>query len=692
MGKMKKFAIGVIICFLILSSCMSLFMTMQIEASSNGIYVDNRHHSLRDGTAEHPYSSIQYAIDLAVAGDTIYVFGGIYNESLVINKNITLIGSIDNGPTIIDKDLRHKYTVEITADYATLESFTISNINNNNIVALVYIRSNNVVIQGNNITNSKTWGVYFETSNDNTIGGNLINDTKGIYLYYSDNNVFSNNNFSNCIEGGINLASSSDGNIMYNNVFDKCKYGIYGQLSSNNNISKNVITSTTLDGVKLMGGSKNILENNYVNYSGSNGFDISSSDSKIIGNRFDYNQVGILLGGLNCQIIGNYIKNSKIGGIQTTNTNNIIYLNHFLNNDVYNARESGDNQWYYGTEGNYWDDYDEIDIDQDKIGDTPYYISSGGEDLYPLGYFLKPPNKPNTPFPEDGAEEVGLSITLSVIVTDPDSETVNVYFYGATDDKLYGVDNFVEEGETASCRFTLPFETTFLWYAVATDGKLENRSNIWIFTTRQIPPTNEKPVADPGGPYSSIIGREITFNGFNSYDPDGNIDFYRWNFGDGSSEILAIQPKHSYSDAGKYIVTLTVVDNDGRSSTKTTATTISDTSNAIPVPIVNAPNSTYVNELITFDASESFDTDGSITNYTWNFGFGDMGYGAISSYTYDTVGSYTVILTVTDNIGDKDTTYTIVNVNAPPEETPGFEFILAILIIAFVLFWNKYRK
>ncbi len=691
MGKMKKFAIVVIICFLILSTCMSLFMTMQSEASGNAIYVDNRHHSFRDGTAEHPYSSIQYAIDLAVAGDTIYVFGGTYNESIIIDKNITLIGSIDNGPTYIDKDLRHKYTIEITADYATLESFTISNKKYNNIVALIFVRSKNVVIQGNNITHSKTWGLYFDTSDDNTIGGNLINDTKGVYLHYSKNNVFSNNNFSNCIESGIHLAFSSGDNILYDNVINNCKYAIYGQSVSNNNISKNVINNMTYDGIKLIGGTKNIIENNYVNYSGSNGLDISSSDSKIIGNKLNHNQVGILLGGSDCQVTGNTIYNSKIGGIQTTNTyNNIIYLNHFVNNDVYNAKESGENQWYYGTEGNYWDDYNEIDIDLDKIGDTPYQISDGGEDLYPLGYFLKPPNKPDIPVPEDGAEEVGLSITLNVTVTDPDSDMVDVYFYGATDDKLYGVDYRVAEGEIASCKFTLPFETTFLWYAIATDGKLENQSNIWIFTTRQIPPTNEKPVADPGGPYSSIIGREIYFNGANSYDPDGDIDFYRWNFGDGSSEILALHPSHSYSDAGKYTVTLTVVDNDGRSSTKTTITTISDTSNAIPIPVVNAPNSTNINELITFDASESFDTDGSITNYTWNFD-GEMRYGAVASHTYDEAGTYTVILTITDNIGDKDTTYTTISVNAP-EESPGFEFILAVLTIAFVLFVMKRRK
>lgn len=692
MGKMKKSVLGAIICLLILSSCMSLFMTKKCEASVNAIYVDNSFHTSRDGSAEHPYENIQYAIDLADPGDIIYVFGGTYNETLVINKNIILIGSIDKGDTIITRNAKHRYTVEITADYATLESFTISDPAKYNSFALVYIKSNSVVLQGNNITHSNTWGIYLFSSNDNTIGNNIINDTKGVYLYSSNNNVFSNNNFSNCTEPAISLAYSSGNNIIYNNAFDTCKYSIFAQSSSNNNISENTINNTTFDGVKLSGGSNNILENNYISDCAGNGIDISSSDSTIIGNKFNNNQMGILLGGSNCQINNNFLNNSKLWGIFiNSGSNSIIYLNHFIGNAA-NAKEGGNNQWYYGTQGNYWDDYNEIDIDLDKIGDTPYSVSGESQDLYPLGYFLKPPAKPDDPSPSDGAEEVGLFVTLSVTITDPDSDTIDVYFYSATDDELYGVDYMVPKDGTASCHFNLDFDTTFLWYTVVTDGKLENRSNIWIFNTKQIPPTNKKPVAVPGGPYTSMIDKEITFDGSDSSDPDGSIDFYRWNFGDGSSEILDIYPEHIYSKSGTYTITLTVVDNDGRSSTETTTATISAISDVPPVPVLNAPNSSNVNELIIFGASSSYDTDGTIVNYTWNFGDGSVGYGVSAGHIYPAAGTYTVMLTVTDDDGDSTDTLTSVTVNAPPEESPGFELILAVLAMAFILFSKKRRE
>ena len=91
----------IIFCILITSSFVMLYFDDTSEASGNEIYVHNRAYAFRDGSAEHPYETIQYAINLANEGDTIYVFGGVYNETLVIDKDITLIGSIDNGNTIL---------------------------------------------------------------------------------------------------------------------------------------------------------------------------------------------------------------------------------------------------------------------------------------------------------------------------------------------------------------------------------------------------------------------------------------------------------------------------------------------------------------------------------------------------------------------------------------------------------------
>ncbi|ADB57107.1 PKD domain-containing protein [Archaeoglobus profundus] len=74
---------------------------------------------------------------------------------------------------------------------------------------------------------------------------------------------------------------------------------------------------------------------------------------------------------------------------------------------------------------------------------------------------------------------------------------------------------------------------------------------------------NEQPVAiftyTPSYP---AVGEVITFDASSSYDPDGVIVEYRWDFGDGNA-VTTTSPTvtHTYSNWGAYKVTLTVVDN-----------------------------------------------------------------------------------------------------------------------------------
>jgi hypothetical protein len=88
----------------------------------------------------------------------------------------------------------------------------------------------------------------------------------------------------------------------------------------------------------------------------------------------------------------------------------------------------------------------------------------------------------------------------------------------------------------------LGFNTTFAWYVVVDDGILENESGPYIFYTRVTPPNNLPPTAEAGGPYSAETNQTLQFDSNGSSDLDGKIDFYRWNFGNGSSEIIKQNP------------------------------------------------------------------------------------------------------------------------------------------------------
>jgi parallel beta-helix repeat protein len=451
----------------------------------------------------------------------------------------------------------------------------------------------------------------------------------------------------------------------------------------------------------LTGGTTDVVRENQFKNNTVSGITLDSSDCIITENIFNHGQVGISLQRTGCQISNNSFQNISSTALTATQTssNNIIYLNHFLENNI-NARERGSNQWDNGTVGNYWDDYNYVDRDHDGFGDRAYSIASGGRDHYPLGKFLQPPQKPSNPSPADDQENVGLSVTLWVTVIDLDSNILSeVSFYNAVNNLRIGYVRNVVNGKNASCSFTLPFDTTYAWYVIANDSLQQNQSDIWFFTTKQRPPENQKPVANPGGPYVTKLNQTVSFNGSLSIDPDGTIIFYRWNFGDGSSQILDISPDHTYADPGVYTVTLTVVDDDGRSSMANTTATIQGVIfiNNPPVATCIAPSTAIMGQDVSFDASLSNDTDGTIVGYRWDFN-GDGTYDTdwvttpVITTTFSSIGSYVVTLEVIDNNDAVSPYSTTVSVKEAQKNTPGFDILLvfAALLIGLVMY-RKYR-
>ncbi|NDP41169.1 MAG: PKD domain-containing protein [Aromatoleum sp.] len=72
-----------------------------------------------------------------------------------------------------------------------------------------------------------------------------------------------------------------------------------------------------------------------------------------------------------------------------------------------------------------------------------------------------------------------------------------------------------------------------------------------------------------------------------------------------------------------------------------------------------------------FDGSASRDPDGSIVSYAWNFGDGATASGVTTTHRYAAIGSYTVRLTVTDNLGLPGSNTSSVSVLAPTSTVLG---------------------
>lgn len=92
--------------------------------------------------------------------------------------------------------------------------------------------------------------------------------------------------------------------------------------------------------------------------------------------------------------------------------------------------------------------------------------------------------------------------------------------------------------------------------------------------------SNQAPIAVTGGPYSASVNTAIRFDGRGSYDSDGQVYGYNWNFGD-STTGTGSRPSHTYTSPGNYTITLTVTDNRGAVSVANTSTvTVFDSTSA----------------------------------------------------------------------------------------------------------------
>ncbi len=153
----------------------------------------------------------------------------------------------------------------------------------------------------------------------------------------------------------------------------------------------------------------------------------------------------------------------------------------------------------------------------------------------------------------------------------------------------------------------------------------------------------------------ALCSTDVEFDGHASYDPDGHLVRWSWEFGDGGQDI-GQHVIHHFEEPGTYIVRLSVRDNRGATSVATVSIEIVN-DNAIPIARIDArPSQGEAPLLVTCDGTASSDDDGDITHWAWEFGDGQTAEGSTVSHSYLNPGTYTIQLTVTDDLGGQGST------------------------------------
>ncbi|MEM2146286.1 MAG: NosD domain-containing protein [Candidatus Jordarchaeaceae archaeon] len=379
-----------------------------IAFSSKTIYVDaaNFADPYQDGSLEHPFDTIQEAVDVADAGDIIFVKAGIYNEYVQIAKSsISLIGQ--NGTVIDGGGKRNGIRIgALPPNYAEnvyIVDFTIRNC----VKGVVLVRCRHAHFKNiSMIDNLYNFADYSLQEND--IDASNTVDGKPIYYWVNvhgkqvpeDAGFVALVNCTGIVIKNLNLTRNGQGIILKNtresiiegvNVSSNWD-GIYLEKESKNNKIINCIVKRNLFmGIYISASSANTISSNLISENEYGIFlDESSSLNIILNNTLETNDYGLYFRGEANKILtkniveANTVKNNSVGISLHFSQENLIFLNNFVNNSQQVLSGDSVNIWDYYNEGNYWSDYLGEDLNDDGIGDSAYIIGENDQDNNPL--------------------------------------------------------------------------------------------------------------------------------------------------------------------------------------------------------------------------------------------------------------------------------------------------------------------
>ncbi|MCX7088317.1 MAG: PKD domain-containing protein, partial [Methylococcales bacterium] len=184
--------------------------------------------------------------------------------------------------------------------------------------------------------------------------------------------------------------------------------------------------------------------------------------------------------------------------------------------------------------------------------------------------------------------------------------------------------------------------------------------------------TNVSPIASfTATPTSGSAPLTVNLDASASTDPDGSIVDYNWTSTEGTSVSTGKTYSVTFYQAGIYTITLTATDNLGARGKRQQTITVNQktVTNVPPIASFTATPTTGNAPLtVNLNASASIDSDGIIKTYAWSSSDGNTGTDKIASFTFNQAGTFTITLTVTDNLGATVTqqqTITVKAVTAP---------------------------
>jgi len=687
----------------LVSMCITNLIFLPIvkaSGTSNYIYIPDQ------------YTSLQDAINNSSNGDIIQINSSInITNTIQINKSIILQGTYISQPNINGTG---NNSINISISNVTIRNLTITNFSTAINIYNQSVSLQNISIYNVTFTNTSLYTININNSSNLSISNCTINNSSqyGVNLYNTTNSSFLFNTINNT-QNAFNLNHHSNNNTLRNNTITNNNNGITIFYSSNNTVYYNIFIDNTYHAKDNATNNwdNGSYGNYWDNYSGTDENNDQIGDIVYtipLGSGVDHYPLGYFVPIVNftyspltptTNTIIQFTDNStdpnsaNLNYSWVFNDGNTSYdqnpTHNYSDNGTYNVTLNITNT--YGQSNQTFQIITVENVPPSiSLLITPsvrianetisfYAIAADNDGIienwtwtFDDGTFSYTHNTTHT-YSENG------SYTVSLNATDDDGNYTNVsnsitityrpvvnFSYSPTSPRTNQSVTFTDtssdsdssisswswnfgDGDTSSSQNPT--------HAYDTSGDFTITLNITDShgatnqTTKSITISNTNPVANFSySPLHPTDLQNITFSD-NSTDSDGTIVNWTWSFGDGEHNYSQ-NATHKYDDNGTYTVTLNITDNDG--STNQTSSTITVLNVGPTADFTYEPTYPELGEKIWFNDT-STDPDGTIANWTWKLESDQSNYTQDCIYSFDTLKTKTITLTIKDNDGNTST-------------------------------------
>ncbi|GEM_PF-2983698 len=279
-----------------------------------------------------------------------------------------------------------------------------------------------------------------------------------------------------------------------------------------------------------------------------------------------------------------------------------------------------------------------------------------------------------------GGENPTAAFNISPTEPNPDEEiTFDATESSAPDGDIVEYDWYIPDGEARTHPSGETIVDSFSDHG-AFDVELEITDNggKTDSVTKTVTVGGEGPTAEfSTSPTEPDPNEEITFDATESSAPDSDIVEYNWYIPDGEARThpSGETVSDSFSDHGEFDVELEVIDNGGKTDSKTKTVEVGGDGPTAEFAV--SPSQPTPNQEVTFDASGSDAASGEIVSYEWTYERDQWRDGSASgetfSHAFGSYDEYEVTLEVHDSGGMTDTTTQTVTVDGEGP-TADFEY------------------